>query len=742
MKEYKFYLDNHNAYCITPIEDDVIRVRYNASGIFKQSLMERYDIITTDFAEPAHSMIEDGGKRVFTCGEMVLEIEADGALSVIYKGEKVIERLSPIQPQEDLGIGGRILVPADERFYGGGFRQAKNIELRGTIIKNWCAPVTCNGPCPFIMGSRGWGLFWNNTHETWFDFAYKKEDEVVFWAERGEFDIFLFAGSFKKMIMEFTDVTGKPSLMPLNGYGITAVNGEAENEVSLIDKAERVRREHIPCDNFSISCEWMDTYYDKSVKQKFNTDRYFVHDWMSGANTFVSALTRFGIKTTLWTPCDYDLTFEQERIYQRKHPEEAAKEEGLYTHPVKRTSRNPDAGLAFKDERLTPIKRYHPFTVPDEAWNEHFKRFWDLGIVGVAEDAHRGTLTRPDLFFGNGRSIFEMHNLNQTLNSLQYFESYKEYRKRRIFVRTPSTFIGHQKYCATWCGDTTSDLSLLGLVQYSFQGQSNVTADLFCRSAEQIHSGMLMPWVLTFYWGQPHWPWMLPDNLREIYEEYARLRYALMPYFYTAAYNAHKTGISICTAMVLSYPNDERFYDDYNQYMIGDSLLVGALSRTINLPEGNWIDYWTGKRYEGAQTVSTGYPKGKGGYFFVKSGAIIPMWEGVEYVGHKPIDTLTVDIYPEGKGSYTLYEDDGITFECENGKFALTEFSYEENDAELAVTVAPSAGEYRGKPAERTYHLSIHMAKPATLPEGATYDEEKNVLWVNVENAGTVVIKK
>jgi alpha-glucosidase (family GH31 glycosyl hydrolase) len=143
-----------------------------------------------------------------------------------------------------------------------------------------------------------------------------------------------------------------------------------------------------------------------------------------------------------------------------------------------------------------------------------------------------------------------MHNLNQTLNSRQYYEAYKEHTGKRIFVRTPSTFVGHQKYCGTWCGDTTSNTSLVGLIQYSFQGQSNVTADLISNNEEQIHSGMFMPWVLNFCWGHQVWLWMLPEDLQKTYLAYAKLRYALMPYVYTAAYNTHKSGIPMCTAMV------------------------------------------------------------------------------------------------------------------------------------------------------------------------------------------------
>ena len=736
MKNHSFYMSNHNAFMVAPVLDDAVRIRYNASGVFKKSLMERYDIVETDFADVNSEFIDEGDAKTVKAGNFCVEINEDASFSVVHNGKTIIKNITPFHPQEEVGVGGKIEIADNERFYGCGFRPQKGIELRNQIIKNWCVPVANNGPSTFFMSSDGWGIFWNNTCETFFDFAHKEKDKLVFWSEEGEFDIFIFAGNFKKMIGDFTTITGKPSLMPLNGYGITVVNGEAETEISLIDKAERLRREKIPCDNFSISCEWMTTFYDKSVNQMFDKGRYFVRSWMQEHNTFISALKHFGIKCTLWTPCEYDLTHEQERRYFKKHPED--KKIPMYERAVRKDDNSAmsiDANSKlFRDDNLVPMSRHDPYTIPEEPWFEHFKKFFDWGIVGIAEDAHNVAVTKPDHFSGNGYSYKYMHNLNQTLNSLQYFEGFKEHTGRRIFVRTPSTFIGHQKYCGTWCGDTTSDTSLVGLVQYSFQGQSNVTADLISRNAEQIHAGMLMPWVLNFCWGYPVWPWMLEDNLREIYLDYARLRYALMPYIYTTAYNSHTTGVSMCTAMIINYPDDERFYDNYNQYMFGDSLLVGALSDEIHLPEGKWIDYWTGKEYDGNVTLKGEYPENKGGYLFIKKGAIIPYWEDVLYVGQKKIDAMTVKIYPDNKGEYTIYEDDGITFEFEEGVYAKTKISYSDDNGKLTVTVHEKEGSFELP--SRNYHMEVYMDKPAQLPENATYDENKKAVCFTITNEG------
>ena len=740
MNQQKLYLKNHNVFEVTPVLPDVVRIRCRADGIFKQTLTERYGLVETNHTKIQTKLVSVDEYHTVYSGELVVKIFESGEFRVSDPSGEPIIACKPFAPQEDMGVGGVIGITDGERFYGGGYRPNRGIELRGQIIKNWCAPVTNNGPSTFIMSSKNWGLFWNNTCETYFDFGCRKADELVFWAQNGEFDIFVFKGDFVHMIESYTTITGKPTLMPLFGYGITNVNSEVENEVTVVEKAERLRREEIPCDVFSISCEWMEKNYDKSVNKYWNLDRYFVPRWMNADQSFLAALKRFGIKATLWMPCHYDLTHEQERRYYAKHPEAVKKP--LYDTAVRKDN-NSDLSIdansrLFRDDHIFPMARHDPYTVPEEPWFEHLKKFFDLGIVGVAEDGSDVVVTKIDHLYGNGYTYKEMQNLNQTLNALQYYELYREYTGKRIFVRTPSTFIGHQRFCGTWCGDTTSKTSLVGLIQYSFQGQSNVTADLISKNNEQIHAGMLMPWVLNFCWAHPVWPWMLTDELRDTYVEYARLRYALMPYVYTAAYRSHLSGLSMCTAMIIHYPDDSRFYDCCNQYMFGDSLLVGALSDEIHLPEGvKWIDYWTGREYEGGITLRGGYPKDKGGYLLVKKGSILPLWENILYVGQKPIDTMTVKMYPQdGEYEYALYEDDGISFEYEGGACAFTKFGYKKCGERVTVWVKETEGDYTGRPQSRTYHLEIYMEKPSVLCDGAVYDEAKGAVCITLENSG------
>ena len=136
MENYNFYMGNHNAFSITPNLDNVVRIRYNAGGIFKKSLMERYDIINLETSNPKSDFI-NGETKIIKSGNLEIRINNDTTISVFSEGTKIIDSLLPFHPQDETGCGGKIRIDENERFYGCGYRPTKGIERRGEIIKNW-----------------------------------------------------------------------------------------------------------------------------------------------------------------------------------------------------------------------------------------------------------------------------------------------------------------------------------------------------------------------------------------------------------------------------------------------------------------------------------------------------------------------------------------------------------------------------------------------------------------------------
>jgi alpha-glucosidase (family GH31 glycosyl hydrolase) len=106
--------------------------------------------------------------------------------------------------------------------------------------------------------------------------------------------------------------------------------------------------------------------------------------------------------------------------------------------------------------------------------------------------------------------------------------------------------------------------------------------------------------------------------------------------------------------------------------MLGDSLLVAAFTDRVRLPAGRWIDYWTGQEYTGPREMACTFPPNRGGPLFIKAGAIIPYWPEMDYAREKLVETIQLQLYPEGVSEFALFEDDGNSLEYLKGAVAKT----------------------------------------------------------------------
>jgi alpha-glucosidase (family GH31 glycosyl hydrolase) len=251
-----------------------------------------------------------------------------------------------------------------------------------------------------------------------------------------------------------------------------------------------------------------------------------------------------------------------------------------------------------------------------------------------------------------------------------------------------------------------------------------------------IHFGFLQPWSQHNNWAYTTQPWFLGKQGEAIYRDYARLRYSLIPYIYSAAHHGHLTSMPILRPMPLAFPDDLRLADCTTQYMLGGSLLVAAFTDKVLLPVGRWIDYWTGVEHVGPKEMRCEHPKNRAGGLFIRAGAIIPYWPQMDYVGEVPVETLALHVYPDEKSEYTLYEDDGDSLEYLKGAVARTVIRCVADAGRVTLTIDPRQGTYRGMPATRGYEVSIHTARPRNVT-GATkvdwsYDDEAKVIRLTI----------
>jgi len=352
------------------------------------------------------------------------------------------------------------------------------------------------------------------------------------------------------------------------------------------------------------------------------------------------------------------------------------------------------------------------------------------------------------------------------------YEGIEKNSDARGFVWTTCAWAGAQRYATIWSGDQSGNWEYIRfhiptVIGAGLSGFNSATGDvdgIFGGSAQtQVRD---LQWkcftpvfmIISGWSKQTNFmkqPWIFGEPYTSYNRKYLKLKMRLSPYIYTYCREAYDTGLPTVRAMVLEFPDDPLTWSKRTQYqfMSGEWLLVAPvyedspIRNDIYLPAGKWIDYWDGREYNGPSVVN-GYeaPLDKLPVF-VKAGAIIPLYPEMLHDREKPKDPVTFDIYPFGKSSFRLYEDDGLTQEYRKGEFATTlveveapksfdapaagsppppapkaqpagakksQAPSEKAVSQISVKIGPAKGKYKDMPVSRSYVVDVHIpAKPA-----------------------------
>ena len=592
---------------------------------------------------------------------------------------------------------------------------------RGGVYEIWVKNVNSYIPIPVVLSNRGWGLLMNTTWRNVFDVGKSDPERMICMAPRSDLDYYLFCGpDYRSLLDTYTSLTGRPSLLPIWGYGLTYVCNQNIDAFNLINEAVTFRREQMPCDVIGLEPGWMSKNYDGSTAKAWHPARFPIPSWApKGPHTFFGALERKGFKLSLWLCCDYDLGVHEELQLAAAKAVSAA---GAKT--AAEATVNVQEG--FIDERLskpagakagameTP-KQAKPEGV--EPWFEHLKKFVDQGVAAYKLDGSSQVIEHPTRKWGNGMTDEEMHNLYPVIYAKQMARGFENHTKRRAMVYSAGGYTGVQQYVATWAGDTGGGAKpLASMLNLAFSGHSNHSCDMTVSDVEGIHFGFLQTWAQENNWDYWYQPWLLKEEHTAAFRQYDQLRYRLLPYLYSAAAEAALTGYPVMRAMPMVYPDDPAWDARLGQYMLGDFLLVSAFSKDVRLPPGDWIDFWSGKRTTGPATLPVEITPRSGGALLVKSGAIVPTWPVCDHVEKGWSPEVGLLVYPAASSSFRLYEDDGRSLGYRKGQFASTLLSCEMAGKTVKLTIGGREGSFAGMPATRDFTATIHLpARPQTV---------------------------
>ncbi|MGH9204450.1 MAG: DUF5110 domain-containing protein, partial [Vicinamibacterales bacterium] len=204
---------------------------------------------------------------------------------------------------------------------------------------------------------------------------------------------------------------------------------------------------------------------------------------------------------------------------------------------------------------------------------------------------------------------------------------------------------------------------------------------------------------------------------RAVAKKFAELRYQLMPYTYTLAWEARTTGMPLMRAMWLHYPRDERARGMGTQYLWGSDLLIapvfekGATSRDVYLPAGEWYDWWTNAKSQGGQTVSRPVDLSTMP-IYVRAGAIIPVDPVRQHAAESVTEPTTLKVYRGANGNYTLYDDDGISQDYLRGRGSWTRLIWDDGARRLTIEPGPPPGS--------TNVMTAREFRVELVPDGST----------------------
>jgi len=540
-------------------------------------------------------------------------------------------------------------------------------------------------------------------------------------------DYYFVAGDdLGDVIAGYRELTGPAVMLPRWAYGFWQSRQRYTTQEELLDVLREYRRRHIPIDN--IVLDWFYWREDQWGSHEFDSTRF------PDPAAMVDEVHRRNahIMISVW-PKFYPSTDNYRELGEAGV---------LYKRQIEMQSRD-WVGPGYLNTF------YDPYSEVGRAifWRQIQEKLDVLGFdawwMDATEPDSHSNLTIAERILRMGPTALgpgaEFFNSYVLMQSRAIFEGEQSVDPNdRVSILTRSTFGGLQRYgSASWSGDVAArwdDLreQISAGVNLSLSGLPNWTHDIGGFSVESRYSNEepehLAEWrELNLRWFQfgafsplfrshGEYPYReifnIAPNGSEVQNSmirYDRLRYRLMPYIYTLAGDTYHRNGTIMRALIMDFPNDPNVRDIGEEYLFGPALLVApvtefrARTRDVYLPDGTrWYDFYTGRSYDGGQTVTADAPLSRMP-LFVRAGSIVPTGPAVEYTDQNLAGPITLFIYRGADGAFDLYEDDGETYAHQGGAFTRIPIRYE--DASGTVTIGAREGEYPGMEARRTFNI-------------------------------------
>lgn len=664
----------------------------------------------------------------------------------------------------------------DESIYGLGQFQEGVLNYRGK--EAYLVHANREIANPVLLSSNNYLLFWDNYSKTCFK---DNEEKATFWSEMGDgIDYyFVYGDDMKDAVAEFRKLTGEVPMLPKSAYGFWVSRERYRSFDELVDVVAEYRRRKIPIDN--IVQDWQ--YWGGTENHEMWNRMEFSSDRFANPKAIIDKLhDEYKVKLTLsvW-PCAGTAT----ELYQELEQVDALFDISTWAGYKVIDIYNPEAQKIY--------------------WNRLYNGLYSKGVdswwMDATEPSFRDGLYQEKQEEWSKKAgmthIGPFHRYLNTyslvLSKLMY-ENLRKQNNKRVSILTRSAFAGQQRYgTSTWSGDIYAswgvlqkqivgglNLSMTGIpywtsdiggfrVKSSEHVQKGATGELSSYLGDKVSTdggytkGLEDPAYLELYtrWFQfgafnpmfrihgteiPREIWYFGEPGTPFYDaqvEMINLRYSLLSYIYSTAWQVTSQGATMMRALVMDFTSDERVHNDSVSYMFGDALLVHPITYPmyydregkitelhtevdVYLPKHRgmyWYDLNSNGVFEGGKVIRYDAPLNRLP-LFAKGGSIVPRNKPVQHVGADDNATMELLIYTGADATFTLYEDDNETYAYEEGEYTTIEMNWNENGRTLSF----SAPRGKSKPhlKERTFKVKV-----LTPSGGKVVVDEKDIVYQN-----------
>lgn len=534
--------------------------------------------------------------------------------------------------------------------------------------------------------------------------------------------LFMYNKDFGNCLRDYFTLTGYPPLLPRYALGNWWSKEYKYNEKSLLETLDKFKYANIPLSILLLDKDWaklQPSKYDE-VKTGFSFNKDLFSDPVNTINEIKKRNIHFGLK-------------------------------------------------------INPYYGFYPFEDNFEVANQYIncnrQGFIDFNVLDARMmDLFLKIFVHPleslgvDLFWNDYNS--------KDKNQLYYLQDlmYRDYlrnNKRPLLLMRNSTIAAH-RYSILYSGKTCINWQTLKMLPFYNSNSANIgiswwshdvagsfngieDSDFYLRS---LQFSVFSP-ILRFnveegrYYKREPWKWDIVTSNIATY--YLQLRHKLIPYLYSEAYRYHKDGACLIKPL---YYSKMSLYDDQNyinQYMFGSAFMISPIisetdpiiNRTIQkfyMPEGIWYDFKNGKRFIGDKKYIAFY-KIEDYPIFVKAGSIIPLAGDSCYQNTDNPSELAIHVFPGKSSQYHLYEDDGLTYAYQNGKYAITEIDYNYRASNYTIITRIIEGDKNVVPKKRTFRIIFRNTKKAD--NVVVYENDKEIPYeTEITETDFIVIVK